>query len=224
MAIMAIVPSEAAVERTFSAQGLIQTKLRNRLCANSVNNELSIKFNNKACQYVAIINAKPKSRIPHQIEAIYPLPTMLIPSDELKVNESLIVKVGDASLITLADDTLNDQAGDTNATTLTDESISVQSESQRLIVATTGSSTEPVTTSSCCRKRKPSRDKEPEKKQKKTGARRLWCVCKTAGRGSMVMCEGENCEIQWYHIKCVGLKELPPEDERWYCSDNCKKV
>jgi hypothetical protein len=47
-AILRIVPSEAAVERTFSAQGLIQTDIRNRLSDDTVMDELTIKFNQRA--------------------------------------------------------------------------------------------------------------------------------------------------------------------------------
>ena len=47
-ALLQTVPSEAAVERTFSAQGLIQSDLRNRLGDETVMDELTIKFNRRA--------------------------------------------------------------------------------------------------------------------------------------------------------------------------------
>jgi hypothetical protein len=45
-----VVPSEASVERTFSAQGLIMTKRRNRLGDHGVMRELAIKFNQTAME------------------------------------------------------------------------------------------------------------------------------------------------------------------------------
>jgi hypothetical protein len=49
-ALLQIVPSEAAVERTFSAQGMLMTKRRNRLADSTVINELTLKFNHIAMQ------------------------------------------------------------------------------------------------------------------------------------------------------------------------------
>jgi len=49
-ALLQIVPSEAAVERTFSAQGMLMTKRRNRLDDLSVMNEMTLKFNHMAMQ------------------------------------------------------------------------------------------------------------------------------------------------------------------------------
>lgn len=31
----------------------------------------------------------------------------------------------------------------------------------------------------------------------------------------------EKCENEWFHLSCVGLTQLPPEDELWFCQ-NCK--
>lgn len=47
-ALLKIAPSEAAVERTFSAQGILMTKRRNRFADVGVTNELAIKFNRTA--------------------------------------------------------------------------------------------------------------------------------------------------------------------------------
>jgi hypothetical protein len=48
LALLSIVPSEAAVERSFSMQDSIHTKKRNRLSDDSINAEMFIRFNNKA--------------------------------------------------------------------------------------------------------------------------------------------------------------------------------
>ena len=50
----------------------------------------------------------------------------------------------------------------------------------------------------------------------------VYCICKQhLDNEEMVGCDGENCKIEWYHVKCVGLKQPPPEEEPWYCPD-CK--
>lgn len=47
VALLSLTPSEAAVERSFSAQGNVHTKLRNRMAEQSVQDEMLIKFNSK---------------------------------------------------------------------------------------------------------------------------------------------------------------------------------
>lgn len=48
----------------------------------------------------------------------------------------------------------------------------------------------------------------------------LYCYCQQVSYGEMVGCDGENCEREWFHLPCTGLKELPRGE--WYC-DDCKK-
>lgn len=50
-------------------------------------------------------------------------------------------------------------------------------------------------------------------------AKDSFCYCKNAGDGSMVACDGEECKIEWFHYKCVGLTEQPKG--KWLC-DECK--
>jgi Protein of unknown function (DUF 659)/hAT family C-terminal dimerisation region len=47
IAILSIASSEASVERSFSAQDIVHNKRRNRLNDNSINDEMTIKFNRK---------------------------------------------------------------------------------------------------------------------------------------------------------------------------------
>eukprot|EP00730_Choanoeca_flexa_P015236 TRINITY_DN6951_c0_g1_i2.p1 TRINITY_DN6951_c0_g1~~TRINITY_DN6951_c0_g1_i2.p1 ORF type:complete len:261 (+),score=77.30 TRINITY_DN6951_c0_g1_i2:82-864(+) len=42
-----------------------------------------------------------------------------------------------------------------------------------------------------------------------------YCVCKGPSYGQMIGCDDDNCPIEWYHYKCVGLTEEPKGD--WYC-------
>jgi hypothetical protein len=46
-ALLTLAPSEASVERSFSAQGSVHTKLRNRMADRSVQDEMFIKFNSR---------------------------------------------------------------------------------------------------------------------------------------------------------------------------------
>lgn len=43
-----------------------------------------------------------------------------------------------------------------------------------------------------------------------------YCVCNTGDDGSpMLACENSNCPVEWYHLKCIQLDEVPAEE--WYC-------
>lgn len=49
----------------------------------------------------------------------------------------------------------------------------------------------------------------------------VFCYCKKKGRGeTMLGCDGSECEIEWYHLECVGLSEAPKG--KWWC-DACKE-
>ncbi|TMS38305.1 hypothetical protein L596_005063 [Steinernema carpocapsae] len=43
-----------------------------------------------------------------------------------------------------------------------------------------------------------------------------YCHCKQVSYGRMVMCDNDNCPIEWFHFKCVGLNASPKGT--WYCS------
>jgi len=67
--------------------------------------------------------------------------------------------------------------------------------------------------------------KQEDKKSHKNQSQNDTYYCPTCskpdnGRLPMVGCDGD-CD-SWFHYKCVGLTNTPPEDESWYCS-NCKK-
>ncbi|KAL7315812.1 hypothetical protein PS15m_004983 [Mucor circinelloides] len=46
----------------------------------------------------------------------------------------------------------------------------------------------------------------------------LYCYCSQVSFGEMVACDSGDCEIEWFHLECVGLK-TPPKG-KWYCK-NC---
>ncbi|KAF8605310.1 hypothetical protein BDV93DRAFT_56771 [Ceratobasidium sp. AG-I] len=50
----------------------------------------------------------------------------------------------------------------------------------------------------------------------------LYCFCNERSYGEMIGCDNGNCEIQWFHLGCVGLKPPVPQDMKWYCS-RCKE-
>ena len=48
----------------------------------------------------------------------------------------------------------------------------------------------------------------------------VYCKCqKQRDDDQMVECDASMCKYKWFHFSCVGLKEAPREDEKWYCPD-----
>ncbi|GME69814.1 unnamed protein product [[Candida] boidinii] len=45
----------------------------------------------------------------------------------------------------------------------------------------------------------------------------VYCYCQQVSYGEMVGCDGANCKREWFHLPCIGLKELPRGE--WYCDD-----
>ena len=48
-----------------------------------------------------------------------------------------------------------------------------------------------------------------------------YCFCKQLSFGEMVLCDNEQCTIQWFHFECVDLTTKPRG--RWYCP-NCRGI
>ncbi|CAI4211574.1 unnamed protein product [Parascedosporium putredinis] len=49
-----------------------------------------------------------------------------------------------------------------------------------------------------------------------------YCYCNSVSYGSMVACDAEGCEKEWFHLECAGLKVPPKQNVKWYCED-CKE-
>lgn len=49
----------------------------------------------------------------------------------------------------------------------------------------------------------------------------LYCYCQKVSYGDMVGCDNDNCEYQWFHWGCVGLKSEP--EGEWLCP-TCRKL
>ncbi|KAH8102408.1 hypothetical protein BXZ70DRAFT_905799 [Cristinia sonorae] len=45
-----------------------------------------------------------------------------------------------------------------------------------------------------------------------------YCFCNGVSYGEMIGCDDNNCDIEWFHLTCLGLS-IPPEGA-WYC-DSC---
>ena len=49
----------------------------------------------------------------------------------------------------------------------------------------------------------------------------LYCFCQRASYGEMIGCDNDNCEYQWFHYGCVGIREQPLGE--WLCP-TCRKL
>ncbi|KAI8984478.1 hypothetical protein BDF20DRAFT_392351 [Mycotypha africana] len=48
----------------------------------------------------------------------------------------------------------------------------------------------------------------------------VYCYCNQVSFGEMVACDNPDCEVEWFHLECVGL-QTPPKG-KWFCR-NCIK-
>lgn len=48
-----------------------------------------------------------------------------------------------------------------------------------------------------------------------------YCYCNQVSYGEMIACDNEECDIEWFHYDCVGLK-MPPKG-KWYCEECTQK-
>ncbi|GAM84814.1 hypothetical protein ANO11243_028150 [Dothideomycetidae sp. 11243] len=51
-----------------------------------------------------------------------------------------------------------------------------------------------------------------------------YCVCGDVSWGTMIACDNEDCDKEWFHLSCVDLQDMPPRRTRWYCPDCRKKL
>lgn len=83
------------------------------------------------------------------------------------------------------------------------------------------------------KKKKPEEDSEPAEEGDEDEER--YCICDGISEGSMILCDNHvsrswrclravsanssQCEKEWFHFACVGLKEgeLPARRAKWYC-------
>ncbi|KAJ5684136.1 Zinc finger PHD-type [Penicillium maclennaniae] len=48
-----------------------------------------------------------------------------------------------------------------------------------------------------------------------------YCICGDVSFGTMICCENQDCDREWFHLDCVGLSEVPSRTAKWYCP-NCR--
>ncbi|EED19970.1 PHD finger domain protein, putative [Talaromyces stipitatus ATCC 10500] len=46
-----------------------------------------------------------------------------------------------------------------------------------------------------------------------------YCLCKDVSFGTMINCENPDCEGEWFHLECIGLKEPPSRRAKWFCPE-----
>lgn len=47
--------------------------------------------------------------------------------------------------------------------------------------------------------------------------RELFCLCNEPEYGKMIVCDNDDCEIVWFHYKCVNVRRKPSGE--WFCPD-----
>jgi len=52
---------------------------------------------------------------------------------------------------------------------------------------------------------------------KKIVVEELYCLCQQPESGEMIACDNSQCRTEWFHFKCVDIREPPPGD--WFCQD-----
>ncbi|KAI8086274.1 uncharacterized protein BX664DRAFT_335391 [Halteromyces radiatus] len=50
----------------------------------------------------------------------------------------------------------------------------------------------------------------------------VYCYCRMVSYGEMVACDNDECDIEWFHLDCVGLR-APPKG-KWYCKNCASEV
>ncbi|CCF40486.1 PHD-finger domain-containing protein [Colletotrichum higginsianum] len=51
-----------------------------------------------------------------------------------------------------------------------------------------------------------------------------YCYCTSVSYGEMVACDANNCEREWFHLNCVGLKVAPKGSSKWYCEECLQRL
>ncbi|KAJ9149593.1 PHD finger domain-containing protein [Coniochaeta hoffmannii] len=46
-----------------------------------------------------------------------------------------------------------------------------------------------------------------------------YCLCNRVSFGTMIQCDNDNCKLEWFHLECVGLSDVPARTTKWYCPD-----
>ncbi|KAF2403702.1 hypothetical protein EJ06DRAFT_288833 [Trichodelitschia bisporula] len=63
------------------------------------------------------------------------------------------------------------------------------------------------------------KDKEDEGDADGADADERYCLCGDVSYDTMIACENDECEKEWFHLPCVDLVEIPPRRTPWYCPE-----
>jgi len=55
------------------------------------------------------------------------------------------------------------------------------------------------------------------------GGQQTYCICRHVSFGEMIACDDPDCDIEWFHVECVGLKPGEVNRGTWYCP-RCTEV
>lgn len=75
------------------------------------------------------------------------------------------------------------------------------------------------------RKRTKSRERGGSERLKRRKAESVvveeprYCYCNGISSGTMIGCDGDDCDKEWFHVDCVGLEKMPAKEESWFCRD-----
>lgn len=56
-----------------------------------------------------------------------------------------------------------------------------------------------------------------------SNAKDIFCYCQQGETDTMVACDNQNCQYQWFHLQCLGLKKNELPKGKWYCQD-CSRL
>ncbi|KAF8558431.1 hypothetical protein OG21DRAFT_1504175 [Imleria badia] len=46
-----------------------------------------------------------------------------------------------------------------------------------------------------------------------------YCYCNQVSFGTMIACDNTECKLEWFHLGCTGLLEVPSKKTKWYCRE-----
>ena len=66
-------------------------------------------------------------------------------------------------------------------------------------------------------------DEDDEEQDPDSPSATRYCYCDRGSYGEMIGCDNPQCPREWFHLGCTDLREMPGEDEKWYCRD-CRPI
>lgn len=60
--------------------------------------------------------------------------------------------------------------------------------------------------------------KQPAPSHERKRQKNKWCICDDPSPLDMIGCDNLKCPVEWYHMKCIGIKKEPTGKKKWFCS------